>query len=127
MTTQAQNTVDQHFTIPLKPVICLSEEAADHMDKDEMELGTGLVVVAPQVALTPEQFEGADKVTFNVAAPSDLAHSFIITGEFVSGAGDYSEVCISMYPNNALSPDFGGLAVRLPLKFIATIRTKAVI
>lgn len=64
---------------------------------------------------------------FNVAVPADLEHSFTITGEFVSGQGDYSEVCISMYPTNALSSDLGGLAFRLPLKFLAEIRTKAVI
>ena len=100
-----------------------------HRDFDEevFHIDTALVVVAPEKAITPKEFTGADKVAFYVARPGNLQKLYTVTGEFSCSTGeDYSEVSIMIYNTNDISEDLGRTFVKLPLRFIAEIRSKNV-
>jgi RimJ/RimL family protein N-acetyltransferase len=111
------------YTIPFAPCIVTCEGFADD---DMLPLDTGLVIVRPPERFTPNDFDGADKVVFRVAKAGNLTTTYEILGEFICGKGDYSEVCISIFPNNEVSPQLAGMTVRIPLSFISEIRSRFV-
>ena len=124
MSTKSKSTTRK--PMPFRPYIFTKERLLEEMDRAVLQLQTSLLVLPARKPLTPQGFEGADKVLIRVVFPEAPKKSLKLLGEFICGVKNYDEVTICLFENNDVSTHLGGMSLSVPLGYIWEIRSRAV-